>query len=183
MKKTFYSLSILAFGFANAQQKVDVKVSYGAPSLYGVAESITGDAIHAFNILIPGREVVEYNSGGVLAVEVMLHSKNDKWRYGLGYNNETVKDDRYNFKGNFNTILAQADYSWLDPDNKFKLYSGLGAGAVFASLNQNSSKDDDVIFAFNITPIGISYGQKFGVFLETNVGTKGLVQGGVSYTF
>ena len=53
MKKTFYALSILAFGCANAQQKVDVKVSYGAPSLYGVTESITGDAINAFNILIP----------------------------------------------------------------------------------------------------------------------------------
>lgn len=183
MKKTIYALAILTFGFINAQQKVDVKVSYGSPSLYGMAESITGDALNAFNVLIPGREFVQYSSNGVFAVDVMLHSGNDKWRYGLGYNNETVTDNRNNFKGNFNTFLAQADYSWLNPDNKFKLYSGLGAGVVMTNLTQNSTKENDVIFAFNVTPIGISYGQTFAVFLETNVGTKGLAQGGVSYTF
>lgn len=182
MKKTFYAVSFFALGLLNAQ-KVDVKVSYGAPSLYGMTESITNSSLSIFGNVILGNDVVIYESNGVFAAEVMLHSKNDKWRYGLGYNNETVKDDRYNLKGNFNTILVQADYSWLKPDNKLKLYSGAGVGALMSNFESILVKEDNVIFAFNITPIGISYGEKFGVFLETNVGTKGLVQGGVSYTF
>lgn len=180
MKKTLYSLSIFALGLVNAQ-KVDVKVSYGTASVYGLSESIVRDVV---SIIIPGNEVADYTSNGVIAVDVMLHSSNNKWRYGLGYQNEMVKDDRFNVKGNFNTLLAQADYSWLYPDRKFKLYSGAGVGAIMTKFSQGAIKDDsDVGFAFNVTPIGLSYGEKFAVFVETNVGTKGIVQGGVSYTF
>ena len=183
MKKTIYTLSILMGVLVSAQKKVDVKVSYGSASLYGIAESITGDAFNAINILDPNRKIATYTSGGVFAVDLMLHSSDSKWKYGLGYNYETVKDSNLKFEGNFNTLLAQASYNWSNPENKFKLYSGAGVGAVFTSFKEGANDSSDVIFAFNVSPIGISYGEKFGVFLETNVGTKGILQGGVSYTF
>lgn len=183
MKKTIYSLSILLGSFITAQQKVDVKVSYGAPSLFGISESITESSISVFTDVMFGKDLIIYDSNGVFAAEVMLHSKDDKWRYGIAYTNEKVTDDRNDLTGSFNTILAQADYSWLNPDNKFKLYSGAGVGALMANFDQGLFQDNNVIFAYNVTPIGVSYGRQFAVFLETNVGTKGFVQGGVSYTF
>lgn len=181
MKKTIYILAILVGGIVTAQKKVDVKASYGTSSLYGNAVSLTGSIIST--ISNGGNEVANYDSNGVFALDVMLHSNSSKWTYGVGYNMETVKDDALNFKGNFNTLLAQAQYYWLNPESKFKLYSGLGVGALISSSDYNSSKESDVIFAFNVSPIAIGYGEKFMVFLETNVGTKGYLQGGVSYTF
>lgn len=183
MKKSIYTFSILLGGLVSAQKNIDLKVSYGTASLYGIAESITGNAFNAINILDPNRKIATYSSDGVFAVDLMLHSSSSKWKYGLGYNYETVKDSNLNFKGDFNTVLAQASYNWSNPENKLKLYSGAGVGAVFTSFKEGATDSSDVIFAFNVSPIGISYGEKFGVFLETNVGTKGLLQGGISYTF
>lgn len=181
MRKTIYVLAILVAGIATAQKKVDARISYGTPSLYGSAVSLTSDLISIIGT--GGKEAVNYESNGVLALDVMLHSNDSKWRYGLGYSLETVKDDAQKFKGNFNTILAQAHYYWLNPDNRFKLYSGIGVGALISSTEQKTTQENDVIFAFNVAPIGIGYGEKFAVFLEANVGTKGFLQGGVSYTF
>ena len=183
MKNTICTLSILLGVLFSAQKKVDVRVSYGTESFYGISESMLGNAFNAFNILDPNRKIVTYTSDGVFALDLMLHSSDSKWKYGLGYNHESVKDSNLNFSGDFNTVLAQASYNWTNPENKLKLYSGAGVGAVFASLEQGANNSNDVIFAFNVSPIGISYGEKFGVFLETNFGTKGMVQGGVSYTF
>lgn len=179
MKKTLYTFSLLACGLWSAQKNVEVRASYGAPSLFGISESITGSVIN----VVFGSPAVDYDSNGVLAIEVMLHNESKKWQYGLGYNNESVTDDRNNIKGTFNTFLAQANYTWTNPENKFRLYSGAGVGVMMTSYDYNITDYKETIFAFNVSPIGVRYGQKLGVFLETNVGTKGLLQGGVSYIF
>lgn len=44
-----------------------------------------------------GNEVANYDSNGVFALDVMLHSNSSKWTYGLEYSMETVKDDALNF--------------------------------------------------------------------------------------
>ncbi|KIA85985.1 hypothetical protein [Kaistella jeonii] len=183
MKKTIYTLSILLGVLVSAQKNVEVKVSYGTASLYGISESITANAFNAFNFLGPGNKIVTYESAGVFAVDVMIQSENSRWKYGLGYGHETVKDSNLKFEGNFNTILAQGNYTWLSTASKLKMYSGAGIGASFLSFKESTLDESSTIFAFNVSPIGISYGEKFGVFLETNLGTKGLLQGGVSYTF
>jgi hypothetical protein len=183
MKKAICILSILLGGFVSAQQNVEVKVSYGTPSLYGISESITANAFNAFNFLGPGNKIVAYESTGVLAIDVMLQSNDSRWKYGLGYNYESVKDSKVKLEATFNSILAQGSYTWLSTASKLKMYSGAGIGASFLTFKESPKEESSTIFAFNISPIGISYGEKFGVFLETNFGTKGLLQGGVSYTF
>lgn len=183
MKKTICTLSILLGVLVSAQKKVDVKVSYGTASLYGISESITAGVVDAFFVLVPGNKIVTYESTGVLAVDVMLQSNDSRWKYGLGYSRETVKDRNLKLEGNFNTLLAQGSYTWLSTASKVKMYSGAGVGVSFLSFKESTKDESRTIFAFNVSPVGISYGEKFGVFLETNVGTKGLLQGGVSYTF
>ena len=64
-----------------------------------------------------------------------------------------------------------------------KLYSGAGVGALFSSFEGRGNNDNNVYLAFNLSPVGIRYGEKLGVFVETNIGTKGFLQGGASYTF
>ena len=80
MKKTIYTFSILLGGLVSAQKNVDLKVSYGTASLYGIAESITGNAFNAINILDPNRKIATYSSDGVFAVDLMLHSSSSKWK-------------------------------------------------------------------------------------------------------
>jgi len=179
MKKTICALAFLFAAWGTAQKKVDLKASYGTASLFGITESITGNIINA---IIAGPSV-NYDSNGVFSAEVMMHNDDSKWQYGIGYNFERVKDDHYNYKINFNTFLLQANYTWNNPQNKMKLYSGAGVGALFSSFEGRDNNDNNVYLAFNLSPVGIRYGEKLGVFVEANIGTKGFLQGGASYTF
>lgn len=181
MKTKFYMLSIFLGGLLSAQ-KIEVKASYGTPSLYGIAESFTDTTIGMFGYAFFG-DIVVYESKGVFSAEVLLNSENNKLQYGLAYTNETVKDEKHNLKGNFNSILAQANYFWSKPEQKFKMYSGAGVGLLFTNFENNDLRNSNSVFAFNITPFGVRYGEKFGIFLESNIGTKGFAQGGVSYKF
>lgn len=181
MKNKILLLALCAGGLLSAQ-KIEVKASYGATSLYGMAESFTDASIGVFGYAFT-QDMIVYESTGVFAAEIMLNTESNKLQYGLAYSNETVKDNKHNLKGNFNTILAQANYFWSNPEKKFKLYSGAGVGMMFTNFENNSLKNSDSNFAFNITPIGFRYGNKLGVFLESNIGTKGFVQGGISYQF
>lgn len=183
MKKLLTAAAVAAGAFLQAQN-VEVKVSYGTSSLYGVAASITSGIVEAISSPnSTGRQAVNYNSDGVFAAEVMLGSANQKWKYGGSYMLENVVDNANILSGKFNTILAQTTYTWNNPENKFRFYSGVGVGVLFTAFEGRSSRENDALFAFNVSPIGVHYGEKFGVFLETNIGTKGLLQGGISYTF
>lgn len=181
MKNKLLFLSLFAGGLLSAQ-KIEVKASYGAPSLYGISESLTDAVIGTMGYAL-FQDMVIYESTGVFSAEVMLNTENSKLQYGLAYSNETVKDEKHDLKGNFNSIFAQANYYWSKPENKFKMYSGAGIGLLFTNFENDEARNSKSIFAFNITPFGVRYGEKFGVFLESNIGTKGFVQGGVSYKF
>ncbi|HCA06637.1 hypothetical protein [Chryseobacterium sp.] len=185
MKKVLLSL-LLASGLFSAQ-KIEVSASYGMSSMYGGSYGLSYDIA---NGIIPssvsngdGRSP---SSMGVAIIGVAMYSENTKWRFGVDIANEFFNNTS-TAKENMFSVLPKVDYFWLKKE-KLGLYSGAGAGVNFVSntyINQNNNQIEDNygMFAFNVTPIGVKYGGDLSVFLETNVGIKGIVQGGVSYRF
>jgi opacity protein-like surface antigen len=92
------------------------------------------------------------------------------------------------FTSNYYSLALEGDYKYINSD-KFKLYSLVGVGPTF--LNQsfkedNSSEDKSqskTFFNYQVTPIGIKYGDSFGVFAELGFGYKGILCAGVFYRF
>lgn len=180
MKKVLLPL-LLASGFLSAQ-KFEVSASYGAPSVYDatyeLASAITTSIIT--NESNPA-------STGVAAVGVAMYSENMKWRYGADVANEFFNTTESISKQNILSVLPKVDYFWLRKE-KLGLYSGAAVGVTFISStyvnkDKKETKNTDTVFGFNILPIGIRYGGDLSVFLEANIGMKGIAQGGVSYRF
>ena len=181
MKKliTFLAMGAFCSGYA---QNYEIKVSYGAPSLYGIAESLTTTILDG-NTYINEASVGEYQSSGVLQIDANKFSTNKKWSYGLSFGMEKVDNKDNNFESTFTTLLANVDYYWTNSSNKFNIYSGAGIGAVFVKMKDHGNDISGTVFGFNIKPIGLRYGGNLGVFLEGNIGTRGMLQGGASYRF
>ena len=79
------------------------------------------------------------------------------------------------------------DYSYLNKGN-FALYERLGAGEALYKQKYTSNEgkkdtNDNVHFNFQITPIGIKYGSRFGVFAEAGFGYKGILSAGLFARF
>lgn len=162
-------------------QKIEVSASYGMPSVYGtaydLASSIVGSVI----------DQESPSSNGVAAVGVMMYTKNMKLRYGLDIVNEFYGKTESVSKQNIMSVLPKIDYFWFNK-GKLGLYSGGSVGVSFinttyTSKDKKESKDTDTVLGFNLVPIGLRYGGDLSVFVEANVGMKGIAQAGVSYRF
>ncbi|RXM38962.1 hypothetical protein BOQ62_14255 [Chryseobacterium sp. CH21] len=181
MKKLLLLL-VAGGGFLSAQ-KIEISASYGVPSLYGVANDIGTSIVNG--LILPNEKTP--TSMGVAVIGVAVYSNNNKWRYGVDVTNEFFTKIESVPQKNIFSVLPKVDYFWFNRE-KFRMYSGVAAGVTFNShkynlKDQKETKSTDTIFGFNVLPIGFRYGGDFGVFLETNLGMKGFVQGGVSYKF
>ncbi|AQW94698.1 hypothetical protein CMU89_16750 [Elizabethkingia anophelis] len=186
MKKLFFSFSILGLTFVSAQ-KIEISVAYGPGSFFGITDAI------AKTLLSPLTDQDSPNSIGVLNANAMLYNGNMRWRYGVEFNSEffNIKKDTDYQKKIFTSILPKVDYFWTPENKKIRLYSGVSAGILFSKESYKNKNQVDVeeiinnntIFAFNVTPLGVRYGNKFAIFIEPNLGIRNIVQAGVSYIF
>ncbi|MDR2840120.1 MAG: hypothetical protein LBV75_02485, partial [Paludibacter sp.] len=87
------------------------------------------------------------------------------------------------FKGKKNsfigTLAGEASFNYVNSQN-FKLYGLAGIGGTFINLerkydNGDIKTDGKIIPDFQITPIGLKFGNNFGGFAELGFGYKGLV--------
>lgn len=84
---------------------------------------------------------------------------------------------------NYYTIMPVIKANWFNRD-KIKLYSYLGAGAIVYHYNRVGEDDSDgVIFAFQLSPIGIELGGNWSFYGELGVGQMGSFGAGVRYKF
>lgn len=158
-KNIFIILCVLLMGGFSAQNKVELTLGYGTPSLFGAAE-VVGYSLF-------GSRDKDYDDKGVVSAGIFYVPEDSHWSFGGDALYELLKVDGKDM-GVF-SILPTIKFSWLNPENKFQIYSGAGAG--FAT-------GENMNFAFNITPIGMRYGGAFGGFFELNGGFKGIVQAG-----
>lgn len=84
------------------------------------------------------------------------------------------------------TLAAEGDFRYISRE-KFTFYSSLGIGAtlynqVYRELNSSSkSTHNTVHLNFQVTPIGVKYGNHWGGFLEIGFGYRGIANAGVFY--
>lgn len=182
MKKLILLSAILITSFAFSQ-KFEISVGYGAPSIYGISNDLGTGLVST--ITKDGSP----NSIGALNVSALVYNKNEKWRYGLDFVSEffSVSDTNYSKKSTI-SIMPRVDYFWSGEGKKLKLYSGVSAGiyldnAMIKNSAEQEEKLNDSTFGFNITPIGLRYGSALAVFVEPNIGVKGIGQAGISYRF
>jgi hypothetical protein len=92
------------------------------------------------------------------------------------------------FTSNYYTLSLEGDYKYVNLD-KLKLYVLLGAGGTILNQtykdNQTGKKNDEkqAFFNFQVTPVGVKYGDSFGVFAELGFGYKGILSAGLFYRF
>lgn len=89
-------------------------------------------------------------------------------------------------KSNYYTIAAETDYVYFRKE-KFTFYSTIGAGVTIydqkLEMNENNESSNKTNFNFQISPIGIKYGDKIGFFGEIGFGYKGLFNFGIYSSF
>lgn len=84
--------------------------------------------------------------------------------------------ETYDVKRSMYVIMPGLDFTYLKR-NKFKFYGNAIAGIGIATSEARGRTDrarygeeNDVIFAFQVNPIGLSYGENFKVFAEGGLG-------------
>lgn len=182
----FSILLILGLGFTNAQ-KTEISISYGTPSLYGVAY----DFVNVVFNQVDQNEEVRASAKGVLDASISFYSPNQKWQYGLGLMNEFFDDDNtgYGTDANFLTLLPNVNYLWRKPERKFQVYSGAGFGITFMKLNYTDKgsngkvNDSKTVVSWNVTPFGLKYGHDYGLFFDSSVGIRSFARLGFFYGF
>lgn len=183
MKKYIFGAFIALYGLTVNAQDIEASLGYGTPSLFGVADSMLSGFGHA----IVG-EKSSTSSNGVLNLNVMVYNQNKKWRYGGDLGMEFFSSSGLITNKSYTSISPRVDYFWSGGERSFRFYSGVYAGLLMRSakyIDEDDKKvsENDVFFGYNITPLAIRYGKEFGVFLESNIGTRGFLQFGISYLF
>jgi hypothetical protein len=118
--------------------------------------------------------------GGIFSYE---HSKSD-----ITSNKEDVGDS----KDDYCTIMPAAKFNWTN-GKMVRFYSKCAAGVMLDTSNQTTNKTanteaksenkTDVLFAFQVSPLGLEVGTSLCGFAEVGFGCQGLALIGLKYRF
>lgn len=185
MKKTIVLLSLFVSGVVSSfaqesKPKITVTAGYGLLTMPQFAEglsdilstAVTGGSVRYEDATFSGALIagVRTPGKGKLKFGVDLVFERFKKEVYNNTNNEFIGDS----KGKYFSIIPRIDYYWVNK-SLFRLYSGIGAGASFASQKFQSNKSNHTFFAFNVAPIGFELGNIVSVYGETSVGYNGLL--------
>lgn len=115
-----------------------------------------------------------FNVGGDISY---MRNKTD---YTLTKGTDVRQGERQN---NFYMVMPTAEYLYMNRP-KVQLYGNLGVGVL--SLSGHSTVTTDrhdysaTTVAFQVNPIGVRFGQRFGGFAELGFGLKGILTAGFS---
>lgn len=90
---------------------------------------------------------------------------------------------------NYHTVMPTLKVNWLNR-GVISLYSKVSAGISIGTYretydrgNGSDFRDTAVMFAFQVSPIGIEAGRGLAGFLEAGIGNTGTVMAGIRYRF
>src|SRR5699024_6391902 len=120
MRRFLLFSSMLILSTSVYAQKMEVEISYGAPSIYGVSEEIMGSIVSALS-----SSDYSNSSNGILNVAVARFNDVMKWRYGVEFGSEFFSTSGKLTSLNYYSISPKIDYFWSPPENKLRFYSGI----------------------------------------------------------
>jgi hypothetical protein len=195
MKKVALLLGLTAFLFvssANAQSKkneVDFGVGVGSSNqIIGtmsdmIASVFLPEGVGMKNSTSPGAFHLGYKYS--LSDRIAL---GPVFTYDLNTSDAIVDNVKTGkFTSNYYTFSLEGDYKYVNRD-KLKLYALVGAGATILNQTYKDNQsgkhgEKQTFFNFQVTPIGVKYGDSFGVFTELGFGYKGILCAGLFYRF
>ncbi|MDR2621529.1 MAG: porin family protein [Dysgonamonadaceae bacterium] len=196
MKKTTLLSVLAAFLFissTNAQSKkseVDLGVGvWSSNQIIGVMSDIIAsvflpDGVGMSNSSSPGAFHLGYKyslSDRIAVGPVFIYDLNTS-------DAVTGNGKQGKFTSNYSTLSLEGNYNYVNRD-KLKLYALLGAGGTILNQtykdNQTGNKhgEKQTFFNFQVTPVGVKYGDSFGAFAELGFGYKGILSAGLFYRF
>ncbi len=147
-----------------------------------LSTSLTGGNYSVSNEKTPGNFTLAYRYG-----------LNKRLSLGSTFAYSLLKSD-VNFNGsktgtstnNYFTFAPEVEYKYLYTKN-FRLYGFAGAGLT---LNRQEVKeygkvstDYNPFFNFQVTPLGVQLGNKFGLYVEAGFGYNGIINAGLFAKF
>ncbi|RYU93821.1 hypothetical protein [Emticicia agri] len=180
----YLSICLCSFAQNTTQRKLTLTAGYGlvtVPQMVEGLSDILGTAITGGTIRYD-----DATFSGALIAGIKFSTQN-KWKYGVDVVYEKFTKKVYNnssgqylgdSEGKYWSIIPRVDYYWLN-NPVFRLYSGIGAGASFASQKYENNSDSRVVFAFNVAPIGFELGNAIALFGETSFGYNGILNAGI----
>lgn len=136
-------------------------------------------------------------TGGLFAT-IRRSSANNKFRYGIAIGYDGAKGTYIDpvsssstpgtYRASHVTVAGEGLFAYMNKPT-VRLYGFIGAGYTNMTYRRtrNSSSNTETesggSFNFQVTPIGVSFGQQFGGFLELGVGYKGVINIGAYARF
>lgn len=101
----------------------------------------------------------------------------------LSVSSDGTKTPNGKFQLGVMSVMPVVKFAWLNRAH-VGLYSKLAAGAGYTFTGETGEVEDNFLFAFQATPIGVDFGgERFRGFVEAGLGMQGLVSGGVRWFF
>lgn len=117
----------------------------------------------------------------VITNEIRMYDTSEFYQSSLGYSIDHSKDI------NYYTLIPEIRFNWIRTnDDLFEFYSTLCLGLTVVSERHPENPALNEFYplpGFHINALGMRFGNKFGGFIEFGVGTKGLINAGLSYRF
>ncbi|MCS3554170.1 MULTISPECIES: hypothetical protein [unclassified Sphingobacterium] len=194
MKKSIFIVIVAIMGGAfhtQAQEnsRHEVRIDYSDATPLVIADVFT----NAFVSAISGSESSNEKAFGMLSTGYRYAVSN---RLSIGADlsyanassdmkNKSTNEITYR-KSNFYMVLPTAKYSYIKR-GIIDFYGTVASGAILTNgsdrIDQEKTTTNDVIFAFQVNPLGLRIGKNWGGFLEAGYGFKGIVALGASYRF
>lgn len=167
----------LGIGLWNLNEIINTATDIIISSVPQQAEMANGNSLGSIHVGYKYRPFERLGVGGLFA-------------FDYAYADAMLHDQKIGkFVKHHYTLAAEVDYIYLNFE-KFKMYALGGVGGTIYNLNYlddvNSNENDSnniPYFTFQITPIGIKYGERFGGFLEVGFGYRGILNAGVFVRF
>ncbi|MEJ5145539.1 MULTISPECIES: porin family protein [unclassified Sphingobacterium] len=194
MKKSIFIAITTVVGFvfntqAQEYKKHEIRIDYSDATPLVIADVFT----NAFVSAISGSESSNEQAFGMLSAGYRYALSN---RFSIGADlsyanassdmkNKSTNEITYR-KSNFYMVLPTAKYSYVK-SGIIDFYGTVASGAILANGSDRTDHEktttNDIIFAFQVNPLGLRIGKDWGGFLEAGYGFKGIFALGASYRF
>jgi len=194
MKKSIFIAIATVVGFvfntqAQESKKHEIRIDYSDATPLVIADVFT----NAFVSAISGSESSNEKAFGMLSTGYRYALSN---RFSIGADlsyanassdmkNKSTNEITYR-KSNFYMVLPTAKYSYVKR-GIIDFYGTVASGAILANGSDRTDHEktttNDIIFAFQVNPLGLRIGKDWGGFLEAGYGFKGIFALGASYRF
>lgn len=184
MKKKYLSFTIaMLFSIAVFAQesKLEVRAGYGVLSAQAMGSVLSNAIVGGLS----GYEKSDISTGGALTFSLLFNPQN-RVSFGLDFGYEKLdvvykSDSQPNVTSTdrYITVMPRVDLRYVNKES-FSLYGSLAAGGSFLSVGRGNESEQGVAFAYQITPLGIRFGNNIALFAEAGFGFRGLLNAGLS---